>query len=77
MNLNLNIDYKDLVAFIKQLPISDLKILNNTIHHEIEMKKHLKQTDIQTLILNAPTWSEAEYQEYQSVRDHINKSRLA
>jgi hypothetical protein len=76
MNLNLNIDYNDLVAIIKQLPVSDLKMLNNTINQEIVIKKQVEKSDLQTLLLKAPTWTEEEFHEYQKVREHINKSRL-
>ena len=76
MQLNLNIDYKDLVTIVKQLPVSELKRLNTTITHEIVLKKHHKRTDLQTMILKAPTWTDSQYNDYLSVREHINKSRL-
>jgi hypothetical protein len=76
MQLNLNIDYKDLVTIVKQLPVSDLRRLNTTITHEIVLKKHPKRTDLQTMILKAPTWTDSQYNDYLSVREHINKSRL-
>lgn len=76
MQLNLNIDYKDLVTIVKQLPVSDLRRLNTTINHEIVLKKHTKRTDLQTLILKAPTWTDSQYNDYLSVREHINQSRL-
>jgi len=76
MQLNLNIYYKDLVTIVKQLPVSDLRRLNTTINHEIVLKKHTKRTDLQTLILKAPTWTDSQYNDYLSVREHINQSRL-
>jgi len=76
MQLNLNIEYKDLVTIVKQLPVSDLRRLNTTINHEIVLKKNTKRTDLQTLILKAPTWTESQYSDYLSVREHINQSRL-
>ena len=61
MQLNLNIDYKDLVTIVKQLPVSDLRRLNTTITHEIVLKKHPKRTDLQTMILKASTWTDSQY----------------
>jgi hypothetical protein len=58
MNLNLNIDYNDLVAIIKQLPVSDLKMLNNTINQEIVFKKQVEKSDLQKFLLKAPTCSD-------------------
>jgi hypothetical protein len=77
MQVNFNIAYKDLVGIVKQLPVSELKKLNTTIINEINVKTQSKVTDLQSLILKAPTWTDAEYNEYQSVREHFNKSRLA
>ena len=77
MQLNLDIEYKDLITIVKQLPISELKRLKLTINNEISLKKQTKKTDLQSLILKAPTWSDNEYNEYLSAKEHINKSRLA
>ena len=77
MHLNLNIDYKDLITIVKQLPVSELKKLNSTINNEISIKKQSKRTNLQSLILKAPTWTDNEYNKYLSAKEHINKSRLA
>ena len=77
MHLNLNIAYNDLVSIVKQLPVSELKRLNTAINNEIVTKKQTKRSTLQSLILKAPTWTDLEYDEYQSIRQHINKSRLA
>lgn len=76
MHLNLNIDYKDIVTIVKQLSINELRKLNSAISHEIVLKKHSKQTNLQSLILKAPTWSDSQYDNYLAAREHINKSRL-
>jgi|GEM_PF-980567 len=76
MQLNLNVDYKDIVTIVKQLPVSELKRLNTAINHEIVSKKHSRRTNLQTLILKAPTWTDSEYNDYLATREHINKSRL-
>jgi len=77
MHLNLNIAYNDLVSIVKQLPVSELKRLNTAINNEIVTKKQTKRNTLQSLILKAPTWTDVEYDEYQSIRQLINKSRLA
>ena len=71
------IDYKDLVSKVKQLSVSKLRKLNHTINNEIDLKKSSKEIDWKALILNAPTWTDSEYNEYLSVRENMNKSRLA
>ena len=77
MHINLNIAYKDLESIVKQLPVSELKKLNSTINKEIILKKQNSSNDLQSLILNSPTWTDTEYENNQSARNHINKSRLA
>jgi len=77
MHLNLNIAYNDLVSIVKQLPVSELKRLNTAINNEIVTKKQTKRNTLQSLILKAPTWTDLECDEYQSIRQLINKSRLA
>jgi len=77
MQLNLNIEYNDLVTIVKQLPVSELIKLNSTITHEIVLKKSTRHKDLQKLILKAPTWSDDQYNEYLLSKVHFNKSRLA
>jgi hypothetical protein len=72
-----HIDYKDLELIVKQLPVSKLRKLNNTINNEIDLKRNSNEIDLKTLILNAPTWTDSEYNDYLSAREIINKSRLA
>ena len=76
MQLSLNVEYKDIVTIVKQLPISELKRLNTTINHEIVLKKHTKRTDLQSLLLKSPIWTDAQYSDYLAAREHLSKSRL-
>ena len=73
MQLNLNIGYKDIVAIVKQLPVSDLRKLNSTINHEIVLKKQSKQTNLQSVLLKAPTWTKSQYDNFLTAREHIYK----
>jgi len=77
MIVNLNIDFKDIVTIVKQLPVSELRKLNSEISHEIIAKKQLKRTNLQSLILKAPTWTDSQYNNYLIARTDINKSRLS
>jgi hypothetical protein len=77
MHVNLNIAYNDLVSIVKQLPLSDLERLNYTISNELVTKKKTNNSTLQSLILKAPTWSDKEYNDHQTIREHINKSRLS
>ena len=41
-----------------------------------ERMRTKKQTSIQELILQAPTWTDEEYNDYLDVKKHIHQSRL-
>lgn len=74
MELRLNIDYKEILGLIHQLPKTDIQKLVTTLQSEIVQKQ--SQESIQELILNAPTWSVSDFDNYQNTRNHINKSRI-
>ncbi len=75
MELRVNIDYKQILGLIYQLPKRDIEKLTIILQSEILSKKSTRS--IQELILNAPTWSDSDYHYYQKTRSHINKSRIA
>ncbi|MCD4788465.1 MAG: hypothetical protein K8R37_00585 [Bacteroidales bacterium] len=75
MELRVNIDYKQILGLIYQLPKRDIEKLTITLQSEILSKKPTRS--IQELILNAPTWSDSDYHDYQKARSYINKSRIA
>ena len=60
---------------IHQLPEKEIKKLAITSQSEISSRK--SSDSIQELILKAPTWEEADLEEYRKARDHITKSRIS
>ena len=75
MELRININYKQILGLIYQLPKKDIEKLSITLQSEILSKKSTRS--IQEMILNAPTWSNSDYHYYQKARSHINESRIA
>jgi hypothetical protein len=75
MELKIKIDYNQILSLIHQLPEREIKKLTTTLQSEILSKKTSKK--IQELILQAPTWSESDFNSYQESRKYINNSRLA
>ncbi|RKY54369.1 MAG: hypothetical protein DRP93_05175 [Candidatus Neomarinimicrobiota bacterium] len=75
MELTVNVDYEQILGLIYQLPKKEIEKLTITLQSEILSKKSTKS--IQELILNAPTWSDPEFDNYQKARNHIEKSRIA
>jgi hypothetical protein len=75
MELSVNISYNQILRLIRQLPKKDIKKLTYTLQSEIETDK--STISLQNLILQAPTWSDSELNDYNEARTHINKSRLS
>jgi len=77
MELKLDIGYSQVYDLVCQLPETDIKRLLNHFQVKYEMLSTKEQkTSIQELILQAPTWTEQEYNNYLDARNFINQSRL-
>ena len=74
MELKINIDTDQILGLIHQLPEDEIKRIAISLQAEMSSKKSTKS--FKNLILNAPTWSDAELKRYQEARNHQNKSRL-
>jgi hypothetical protein len=78
MELRINLEYKQILNLVHQLPEKDIERLASTLQSEVSNKrKRTKNRSIQELLLKAPTWTESDYSGFQEARDHINKSRIA
>jgi hypothetical protein len=64
------------MAAVKQLSVIDLEKLNKEIPNEICSKRILNRTNLQSLLLKAPVWSEEEYNNYSNVRTEINRIKI-
>jgi hypothetical protein len=75
MQLRVDIDYNQVLKLIRQLPKRDIKKLTNTLQSEIIIEKSTKS--MKKLILQAPTWTDSDLNDYKDARIHINTSRIA
>jgi len=73
MELKVNIGYPQVFELVCQLPEKDIQKLLKQLQIKSITKK---QTPIQELILQAPTWTDEEYDNYLEARQYINQSRL-
>ena len=81
MELKVNIGYPQVMELVGQLSNKDLRKLVNHIQSKYVLpvkEQTLKQsrTLIQDLILQAPTWTDDEYNNYLETKQHLNQSRL-
>jgi len=74
MRLSVDLNYNQILKLIRQLPKSEIKKLTNTLQSEIIAEK--SSSSLQELILQAPTWSDSDYETYNDARIHLNKSRI-
>ena len=81
MEVKINIGYSQVFELVSQLPKTDIQRLMNhlKVQFEIPAKEQIcnnTTTPIQKLILQAPTWTDEEYNNHLEVRKFINQSRL-
>ncbi len=74
MEIKLNLNYKQLLELVLQLPKKEKEKLVSEIQSEMAEKKPSEKNKWQKIILEAPTWSEEQFKSYQSAREHINNS---
>lgn len=75
MELKINLEFNQLLKLIHQLPKKDIERLSVVLQSEVTATK--SASSLQKLILDAPTWTDAELQDYNDARDHLNQSRIA
>jgi len=75
MELRVEINYNQILRLIQQLPKKDVKKLTNTLQSEIAADKSTRSLD--ELILQAPTWTDSDLNDYNKARIHMNKFRIA
>lgn len=75
MELKINLEFNQILKLIHQLPKNDLERLSVVLQSEIKTNK--SSDSLQKLILDAPTWTDAEFHDYNEARAHLNQSRIA
>jgi hypothetical protein len=81
MELKINIGYPQVMELVGQLPERDIQKLAKRIRNKYVLSAktrivNQRHTSIQELIMQAPTWTDEEYNNYIETRKHINQSRL-
>lgn len=70
MELRIELNYNQLVKLIRQLPQKEIKLLITILQSEIESGK--SSQSLQKMILDAPTWTDAEFNDYKKAKAHMN-----
>lgn len=69
------VEYTQVMELVNQLPEKDIRKLLKQIQDKYGTPIKKRNT-IQDIILQAPTWTDEDYEQYLEVRKHINQSRL-
>ncbi len=75
MELKINLEFNQILKLIHQLPKKDIERLTSVLQSEVSTST--SSNSLQKIILDAPMWTDAELQDYNDARTHLNQSRIA
>jgi hypothetical protein len=75
MELKIKLEFNQLLKLIHQLPKKDIERLSVVLQSEVTASK--SAGTLQKLIMDAPTWTDAELHDFNEARTHLNQSRIA
>lgn len=75
MEIRLDLEFNQPLKLIHQLPKKDKERLSVVLQSDVKASK--SSSSLQKLILDAPTWTDAELQNYNDARAHLNQARIA
>ncbi len=73
--MELKTEYDKMLDRINYLTQKEIENLSLSLNKELETRK--KTTHLRELLLNAPNWSDSDYESFKGVRTSINNSRLS
>ena len=72
MEVKLNLDYRQVLDIIRQLPYNQIEILKNELTKTSKLiKKTSKISDFKQFILSGPVMSDGQYQDFIKQREHF------
>lgn len=76
MELKINIEYNEILNLIQQMPEKDIRKLADVLKSQV-FSKPKSADSIRNIILDAPVWSDEDFNNYQLAHESFNKSRIA
>jgi hypothetical protein len=74
MKISLELKFEQLLQFIQQLSLQEKKKLLEVVQQEVAQEE--QQTELQALLLQGPTWSEEEYQDFLIAKTQLDKAGI-
>lgn len=75
MELKIEIGYEQILALIQQLPDSELLKLKIELDKKLEQESLERSKLLQTMLLNGPTMSDEQYEDFLDFRKNFNEWR--
>lgn len=76
MELKVNIEYNEILNLIQQMPEKDIQKLADLLKSRVSEIKNSGES-IKELLLEAPVWTDEDYNQFKLAHESINKSRIA
>jgi len=73
MKVSIDLNFEQLLATIRQLTPSERKELLEALATDEIPQTKKKPNQLQELLLQGPTWSETDYQNFLKTREQLNK----
>jgi len=73
MELKLELSYEQLLSFVHQLPLKQKEKLVKEVQKDL--KPINDRDNFRELLLNGPTWTDEQYEEFLEARKHLNEFR--
>jgi len=73
MKISVDLNFEQLLATIRQLTPSERKELLEALAADEIPQTKKKPNQLQELLLQGPTWSETDYQNFLKTREQLNK----
>ena len=76
--MTINIGYNQVLDMIYQMPKNDIKRLLKKLQSEfsISRSKAIDKTEWQQLLLQAPTWTDEEYNDYLAAKKEFKQLKI-
>lgn len=71
MKISVELKFEQLLQFVRELSLEEKKQLLEVVHKEVVEEEEVNE--LQQLLLEGPTWSDEEYQDFLEARSAIDK----
>lgn len=75
MEMRIDLNYRDIIKLIKQLPDEQFDRLSEYIRSKGKKKSSSNENQLKELLMSSPTWSDEDYNYYLEKKEHLKRFR--